>query len=96
MNNVMGGGSWWNVFTMETVCPLRVTAALCPTDGCHPGMKAHVFVSFSSQGKLEQAFGAPWWLSRLSVLTLDFSSGHDLRVMRLSSTLDSMLSKESA
>ena len=34
--------------------------------------------------------GAPGWLSQLSA-TLDFGSGHDLRVMRLSSASGSVL-----
>ena len=39
--------------------------------------------------------GGSWWLSRLS-LTLDFGSGHDLRVLRSSPTSGSALSLESA
>ena len=36
------------------------------------------------------------WLSLVKQLTLDFASGHDLRVMRLSPMLGSMLGMESA
>ena len=37
-----------------------------------------------------------WVVQLVECPTLDFGSGHDLRVMRLSSTLGSMLSGESA
>jgi len=39
--------------------------------------------------------GAPGWLSWLSI-QLDFSLGHDLRIMRSSPTLGSVLGVESA
>ena len=42
------------------------------------------------------AVGAPGWLSGLSDQTLDFSSGHDLLIMRLSLKLGSTLSVEPA
>ena len=41
-------------------------------------------------------FKGTWVAQLVEHLTLGFGSGHDLRVMRLSPTVDSMLSGESA
>ena len=40
--------------------------------------------------------GTPWVAHSVTSLTLDFGSGHDLRIMRLSPVLGSMLRTESA
>ena len=40
--------------------------------------------------------GGTWVVQAVKCPTLGFNSGHDLRVMRLSPRLDSMLSMESA
>ena len=43
-----------------------------------------------------QKTGAAWVAQMVKHLTLDFGSGHELRVPGLSPTLGSMLSRESA
>ena len=46
--------------------------------------------------KDENILGGPGWLELIECLTLDFSSGHDLRVVGSSLVLDSVLGEELA
>ena len=52
--------------------------------------------SLSSLLNLKYELGAPGWLKLLKRRTLGFSSGHDLKVVRLSPVFGSALGEESA